>query len=270
MKLKYIPALLIGLFFTASCGNSSSSAEKSNVEKKEEIKDFIEKEFTYPLPTSFEVSRMLENASTSYSAKVVNNPEKVDAYVATWQKAANLGVYGADLSYAATFEKTQETLDFLEVSKKLIDDLNITSAFNASMAERIENNLENIDSLIFIVTESFYDTYNYLNQNGEEKTSILVIAGSVIEGLYITSELVKQSENKSELMGVLGNQKIQVAKLIELMEQHQEDEDVNKILPNLRYIQLVYDQLGEEAEMTEGQFSDISNGVTDMRNLIVE
>ena len=123
--------------------------------------------------------------------------------------------------------------------KKLIDELNITSAFNVGMAERVENNLENIDSLIFIVTESFYDTYNYLNQNGEEKTSILVIAGSVIEGLYITCELVKQSENKGELMGVLGNQKAQVTKLVELMEIHQEDENVSKILPNLRYIQLV-------------------------------
>jgi len=269
MKLKHISASLIGLCFIASCGSSTSSAEKSNTDKKEAIEDFVEKEFAYPLPTSFEVSQMLGNAGTSYTTGVVNNPEKVDEYETTWQKAANLGVYGADLSYAATFEKTQETIDFLKVSKELIDDLNITSAFNAGMAGRIENNLENIDSLIFIVTESFYDTYNYLNQNGEEKTSILVIAGSVIEGLYITSELVKKSENKGELMGVLSNQKTQVAKLIELMERHQEDKNVDKILPSLRYIQLVYDQLGEEGTMTEGQFSDISDYITKMRNLIV-
>ncbi len=268
MKIKYLPVVLAGLFVASSCSNSSNS-EQANTEKKEEIESFVEKEFTYPLPTSFEVSQMLGNASASYSDEIVNSAEKADEYVATWQKAANLGVYGADLSYAATFEKTQETIDFLEVSKKLIDDLNITSAFNVSMAERVENNIENIDSLIFIVTESFYDTYNYLNQNGEEKTSILVIAGSVIEGLHITCELIKQSENKGELMGVLANQKAQVAKLVELMETHQADENVSKILPNLRYIQLVYDQLGEESEMTDGQFSDISSGVTEMRNLIV-
>ena len=137
------------------------------------------------------------------------------------------------------------------------------------MADRIESNMDNVDSLIFIVTESFYDTYNYLNQNGEEKTSILVIGGSVIEGLYITCELVKMSEKKGELMSVLANQKGQVAKLVELMEQHADDENVGKILPNLRYIQLVYDQLGDDTEMTEGQFSDIASGVKDMRDLIV-
>lgn len=265
----YTSLMMTGLILFSACSGGSSSSEESKEEKKEEIESFVEKEFTYPLPTAFEVSQMLNNANTSYSEEIVNNPENVDEYVATWQKAANLGVYGADLSYAATFERTQETIDFLEASKKLIDELNITSAFNATMAGRIESNMNNVDSLIFIVTESFYDTYNYLNQNGEEKTSILVIGGSVIEGLHITCELVKMSENKGELMAVLSNQKTQVSKLVELMEQHGEDENVSKILPNLRYIQLVYDQLGEETEMTDGQFADIANGVKEMRDLIV-
>ena len=271
MKLNFgnVLATLAVVFLFSACGGGSSKNEQANEEKKEEIESFVEKEFTYPLPTAFEVSQMLNNANTAFSPEIVNSPDNIDNYVSTWQKAANLGVYGADLSYSATFERTQETIDFLEVSKKLIDDLNITSAFNSTMAERIESNMENVDSLIFIVTESFYDTYNYLNQNGEEKTSILVIGGSVIEGLYITCELVKMSENQGELMAVLANQKSQVAKLVELMEKHAEDENVSKILPNLRYIQLVYDQLGDDTEMTDGQFSDIAGGVKDMRDLIV-
>jgi len=268
--IKNIIVVLALAAFVIGCGNKAEKKKESiSMEKKEEIKSFVEKEFTYPLPTAFEVSEMLNNANTSYVTDVVNDPSRVDEYIATWQKATNLGVYGADLSYAATFDKTQETIDFLDATKKLIDDLNITSAFNATMAERIENSMDNIDSLIYIVTESFYDTYNYLNQNGEEKTSILVIAGSVIEGLYITCELIKASENKTELMGVLAEQKTQVTKLIELMEKHQEDTNVSKVLPDLRYIKLVYDQLGDTGEMTEGQFGDVSNSVQSMRAHIV-
>ena len=261
-------SLAIVATFLLSCGGGAAK-EDANAEKKQEIEAFVEKEFTYPLPTSFEVTRMLNDANTSFNGDIVNDPSKADQYVTTWQKAANLGVYGADLSYAATFDKTQETIDYLEVLRKMIDDLNITSAFNSMMAERIEGNLENIDSLIFIVTESFYDTYNYLNQNGEEKTSILVIAGSVIEGLHITCELVKMSENKEELMKVLANQKLQVIKLVELMEKFQDDKNVAKVLPDLRYINLVFDQLGEDASMTDGQFSDVSNSVKSMRDHIV-
>ena len=269
MKTKYLNlTLIIASFFIASCGGSSSD-NSANEEKKEEIESFVQKEFTYPLPTSFEISKMLSDANTSYSPDVVNDISKVDEYVTTWQKAVNLGIYGADLSYAATFEKTQETIDYLEASKKLIDELNITSAFNATMAERIESNIENIDSLILIVTESFYDTYNYLNQNGEEKTSILVIAGSVFEGLYITCNLIENSENKADLMKVLAAQRTQVIKLVELMESHQDDKNVSRVLPNLRYIKLVYDQLGESTDMTEGQFGDISKSVKEMRQEMV-
>ncbi len=254
--------------FLLSC-SSGGNQEDANAEKKQEIEEFVEKEFTYPIPTSFEVTKMLNEANTTFNGDVVNDPAKADQYITTWQKAANLGVYGADLSYAATFDKTQETIDYLEVLRKMIDDLNITSAFNSQMAERIEGNLENIDSLIFIVTESFYDTYNYLNQNGEEKTSILVIAGSVIEGLHITCELVKMSENKEELMKVLAGQKAQVNKLVELMEKFQDDENVAKVLPELRYINLVFDQLGDDTGMTDGQFSDVANSVKSMRDHIV-
>ncbi len=263
-------SLVVASFFLISCGGGEKAADnETSSEKKDEIESFVEREFTYPLPTAFEVSQMLGNANATYSEAILNDPSKVEEYVATWQKATNLGVYGADLSYAATFDQTQKTIDFLETSRKLIDDLNITSAFNATLAQRIEENMDNVDSLIFIVTESFYDTYNYLKQNGEEKTSILVIAGSVIEGLHITCELVKMSENKGELMAVLANQKAQVDKLVELMEEHQDDENVAKVLPDLRYISLVYDQLGEETEMSEGQFNDISNSVKSMRDHIV-
>ena len=265
----YVSSVVLVAIILSSCGGSGSTSESANTDKKQEIEEFVEKEFTYPLPTSFEVTQMLNNANTSFNSEIVNDPAKADQYVTTWQKAANLGVYGADLSFAATFDRTQETIDFLDVSRKLIDDLNITSAFNKSMAERIEANISNVDSLIFIVTESFYDTYNYLNQNGEEKTSILVIAGSVIEGLHITCELIKSSENKAELMGVLASQKAQVIKLVELMEKFQSDENVAKVLPDLRYINLVFDQLGDDAEMTEGQLSDITNSVKSMRDHIV-
>ena len=274
MKTKTTRSLLMMALFVyalSSCsGNKKQSNQEAISEKKQEIEAFVEEEFTYPLPTSFEVTQMLDKAKASFNSDVTNDPKRVSMYGTTWKKATNLGVYGADLSYAATFDKTQETLDFLEVSKKLIDDLNITSAFNKNMADRIKDNVDNIDSLIFIVTESFYDTYNYLNYNGEEKTSILVIAGSVIEGLHITCELIKMSENKEVLMGVLGNQKVQVSKLVELMEKFGDDKNVGMVLPDLRFINLVFSQLSEEVQMSEGQFLDIAESVKTMRERIIK
>lgn len=262
-------AFLIALGFVLTHCTSGNKGSEQAEQKKQELEEFVERQFEYPIPTSFEVTTMLRDANASYVTDVTNDPGKVDNYVAEWQKALNLGVYGADLSYSSTFDKQQETVRFLNASKDLIDKLDISTAYNQSLVNRIEENLENKDSLILIITESFYDTYNYLNQNGEEKTSLLVVAGSVIEGLYITSKLIESSDYNAELMNVLANQKDQVAELTKLMEKHAADENVNKVLPFLRYVNLFYDQLGDDGEISRGQFDDVSSSISDMRTEIV-
>lgn len=270
MKIKNIAFVLIAGILLSNCssGKKEANSEKAQ-EKKEELEAFVEENFEYPIPTSFEVTKMLQDASASYVSDITNSPANADKYVTEWQKALNLGVYGADLSYASTFDKQQQTVDFLDASRTLIDELNITTAFNEALVRRIEDNLENKDSLILIVTESFYETYNYLNQNGDEKKSLLVISGSVIEGLFITSELIKSSNYNADLMNVLAQQKSQVQKLTELLENHSEDENVNRVLPTLRYIKLFYDQIGDDTEISQGQFDDVATSISDMRSEIV-
>ncbi len=267
-KFRISALLILSAVVFNSC-NSGKQSEKQAEQKKEELEAFVEKTFEYPIPTSFEVTKMLQDANASYQDYIANSPSSVEKYITEWQKALNLGVYGADLSYASTFDKQQQTVEFLNASKRLIDELNISTAFNKSLANRVESNLENKDSLILIVTESFYTTYNYLNQNGEEKTSLLVVAGSVIEGLHITSKLIEASNYNKELMAILASQKAQVQKLTALLEAHSADDKVMKVLPFLRYVNLFYEQIGEDGEISEGQFKDISTSIAEMRAEIV-
>jgi len=260
--------VLISAFFINGCGDGSKSKE-SRV-PVESLESFVKSEFDYPIPTSYEVTNMLQKANANFVFNITNDPSNVENYITDWQKAMNLGVYGADLAYASTYKRQEETTKFMAASRKLIEDLNISSSFNKEMADRIETNLENSDSLILIITESFYETYNYLNKNGEEKTSLLVIAGSVIEGLHITSQLIIGSDYNQELLTILANQKNQVKQLVELMDAHADDENVNRVLPKLRFINLYFDQLGAETTISKGQFEDIYQSITDMRSSIVK
>ncbi|MFT6882835.1 MAG: hypothetical protein ACI83W_000718 [Marinoscillum sp.] len=267
-KVNVALLLLVSLVITY-CGDSKKASAEQAAEKKQELESFVEEQFEYPLPTAFEVTKMLQDANAKYDGEITNPAANVDKYVSEWQKALNLGVYGADLSYASTFDRRQESVEYLAASRRLIEDLNMTTAFNKNMADRIEENLENKDSLILIITESFYSTYNYLNQSGDEKISLLVVAGSVIEGLYITSALVESSNYDANLLAVLAAQKDQVEKLTNLMEKHAEDENVNRVLPFLRYVKLFYEQIGEGTEISKGQFDDVSSSISEMRATIV-
>jgi hypothetical protein len=269
-KLIYIMALLVSGSIVFSCGGSGSKDETANNEEtKKALEEFVEEEFEYPIPTSYEVVNMLQRAKANFVFDITNDPENAINYETKWQKAMNLGVYGADLSYSSTYNRQEETTKFLDASRKLVEDLDITTAFNEPMLDRIENNIENKDSLILIVTESFFNTYNYLNRNGEERTSLLVIAGSVIEGLHITSQLIISSDYNENLMMVLANQKDQIQKLVELMEAHADDQDVNRVLPKLRYIKLFYDQLGPDNIITKAQFNDVYESIKEMRATVV-
>lgn len=263
-----ISVLVIALAIITSCSGDKKEAAEGE-QQTAELQTFAEEVFKYPIPTSYEVTKKLQKANASYVFNITNDPDNVSKYATDWQKAMNLGIYGADLSYSSTYNKQEETNKFLQASRTLIEDLNISNAFTPEMADEIEKNLENKDAIILIVTQSFKDTYTYLNRNGEEKTSLLVIAGSVIEGLHITAQLIISSDYDETLLEVMANQKTQVKTLVELMDAHADDENVLRVLPALRYIDLFFDQLGEDTKISRGQFDDIYNSISDMRSKII-
>ena len=258
-----------GLIF--SCGNNKK-AENSVAqfeESTEKINEVVQNEFKYPIPTSFQISQLLQDANAAFILAITNPVENVDKYETQRAKALNLGIYGADLSYASTYNRKEETLELLKASKSLIDGLQISNVFTQSMANKIEENVENKDSLISIISHSFYRTYAQLNQNGQDKLALLVVAGSWIEGLYITTQLAISSNYDDRIMKIVADQKITANKLAELCEKYKDDADVNSILPLIRFMNLVYDGVIEGASISKGQLLDILDNVEATRNDIV-
>ncbi len=62
------------------------AASEKAAEKRQELEQFVEEQFEYPLPTSFEVTKMLQDANASYNSEITNDAGSVDKYVAEWQK----------------------------------------------------------------------------------------------------------------------------------------------------------------------------------------
>ena len=251
----------------SGCGGSSGSGSEGASEDITEIKEEIIRKFKYPIPSSFEVVDMLQNADAGFVLGITNSADNVDKYFTQRSKALNLGIYGADLSYVTTYNRQDETMSFLESSKRLINELEITSTFNQDFVEKVESNIENKDALIDIITESFYDTYNVLNEKGEDRLSLLVVAGSWIEGVYITTQIALSTGYNENFVNIIASQKAPLEELVRLMEEHSDNEDINAVLPQLRYIQEVYNRVGEE--LTQEQIDDIAKNIEDTRNEIV-
>lgn len=214
--------------------------DESASEKDELVREVID----YPLPTSFEVTKLLIDAGAGYILDICNRTENSGKYISLKSKALNLGIYGADLSYAATYNQTQETMQYLEVSAKLIDELQISSAFNQTLVDRVEQNLDNVDSLIIIISDSFYETYEYLQANEQDNLSLLVIAGSWIEALYITTQISIISSDNEKIVEIISDQRSSLTELIELLEEVKDNQMISEVYTGLSNIKVLYDASG--------------------------
>ncbi len=270
-----IMSILLSAFFLLSisaCKNRQSASEvKSTAPNTEEVydsKDDVIKEISeYPLPSSFEVTKLLVKAGASYILNLCNPIDNVNRYISLKSKALNLGVYGADLSYAATYNQAQETILYLDVSHELLTDLEIEAGFNEDMVSRIEHNLDNVDSLIIIISDSFVRTYKYLASNEQDDMSILVMAGSWIEALYITTQISMISKDNSEIIDIIVNQNVSLEKLLEVMVPISVIDTGADVYEGLMGLREIYQQSG--TGFTSEQLVDLINKTEELRKMII-
>lgn len=247
--------------------DDKKSATSQKIEK-EEIEEDV-REFVYPLPTSFEVTEMLNRIGASYILTLSNSPDNVDKYLTETKQALNLGVYGADLSYASTYNQKQQIISYMEASRKLIDALNISGALSSDVVEKVEQHQDDKDQLVEIITNTFYDTYEYLNVNDRGSVSMLVLAGSWVEALYITTNISEDTYQNKEMVKIVMDQKFSLNKLLDLMENYESDPAVNEVLEAMQPLAKVYNMVDDNA-ISEKQMNVIIKEVTEIRNDFVE
>ena len=254
-----------------ACKNENKSQTSDNASNGFDISDqkdnVINEISEYTLPTSFEVTKLLIEAGAGYIFDLGNDVENVGQYSNSSSKALNLGVYGADLSYAATYKQTQQTMQYLKASGQLIEELKIAGGFNKSLVERVDANLDNIDSLIIIISDSFYDTYNYLITNEQSDLSILVMAGSWIEAMFISTQISIISIDNKKIIDIIADQNTTLEKLIEVMEPIKESDMGASIYEGLTGLHEIYK--GISGEITSEQLMELISKTEGLRNTII-
>lgn len=266
--------LLLGVLIISLVNCKGGKDGKSSDEAKEEAKlerEEVEKtvrEVVYPLPTAFEVTEMINEIEASYIIGLTNEKENVDKYFTDKDQAINLGVYSADLSYASTYQMKQDVMNYMEASEYLIKELGITGAFDRKFIDKVESSINKKDELIDLITTSFYDTYEYLVKNNKEDLSLLVLAGSWIEAMYISCNISETVYNNPELVKIIMHQKSSLNKLIELLAPHKKHQTIQSVLMDLEPIKKVYDRVDEKG-ITEKQLNQIKEQTTLLRDKII-
>lgn len=298
MKFKHLSYFAFSTLITmglTSCGSPSSDKDKNSSEFKEaeqSLKEQIE-EVLYNIPSPSEIPYLLQATGAEFNESLLNPRNKVDQYASRTDKAAlNLGVYAADIGYLSSYDKTQEAIDYLNATKTLADNLGIIGSFDVEVLQKFEANISNKDSLTRLLDRTIKKTQSYLLDDNRNKLSALVVTGSFVEGLYISTGLIKSypkdllPDDKrnlvlTPLMRVVLEQKKSVSDLLKMLSSPavEQTEPVTSIVTDLKSLEAAYASLNIEEQiknnkanlvLTDKNLIEITNIVEKIRKSITD
>ncbi len=198
----------------------------------------------YSLPSPLETAMLIKRAGASYDAALLNNIENLSRYNTNLKMALNLGVYSADMSYTSLFDQTQNTLMYMGVARKLAEQLGVIGAIDETTIRRLEENMNNREVVMDIISETFMNSNAYLNENNRPAIAVMVLVGGWIEGLYIATQLTNGNmENNPRLVDRIVYQKLSLQTVISLLENHQENKDVKYIIGKMGELKSIFDEI---------------------------
>lgn len=221
----------------------------------------------YNMYLSVELSTLFETAGTVFSKELLNSPENINAYMTSYKKAMNLGVFAVDLSYARVFEQFEVAGRHFTAMQSLSEQMGIPGSFFEQTAKRFENNLTNKDSLISIANEVYYETETYLKDNERFATASVIILGGWVEAIYIGTHVAIESRN-AEVIERLIDQKYSLNNLLMMLSNYRSNEVVKEYIVMLEELHEVF--MAIEINVTSNYNAESKSGIAQMDKWIVE
>jgi hypothetical protein len=295
MNFKRSIYLILSAFVTLVLASCSSGGDKNkNSDEFKEAEQSLQKQIEdviYNIPSPTEIPYLLQATGAEYDASLVNPRSKTDQYASRTDKAAlNLGVYTADIGYLSSYEKTQESIDYLNSCKTLADNLNVIGTFDLEILKRFEANISNKDSLANLLNETVEETESFLKDDSRNKLAALVVTGSFVEGLHISTGLIQSYPRNilpddarnlilTPIMQVVLNQKKSVSDLLKMLSSVEQTDPISGIVSDLQELEKAYAALNIEDQikknradlvLTDKNLEQITAIVARMRKSIVE
>ena len=250
--VNFILLLVFLVFSLSSCRSDKDKKNKEsanseisddfNTELDDDLVDKINtaKRIFYSLPSPLETAMLIKSAGATYDETLLNPVSNAAKYSTNLKMALNLGIYSTDLSYASLFDQTQATLNYINAAKKMADGLEILDAIDEQTISRLEENINNRDVIIDIISETLLNSSSFLEDRGLQSTSAIILVGGWIEGLYIASNLVAPDADlkHNKLVERIVDQKLSLSIVINLLENNKESVEVQSVLKDIESLKI--------------------------------
>src|SRR5690554_2259170 len=265
--IRFLPIVALALLYSCESAETTDSAivqstveagfvDENSILTAKKVRDIF-----YSVPSPMEMASILKRTGATYDMTLLNDVKKVHSYSSARRQALNLGVYGADLSYVSVFNQNQEAIIYMSCTKKLADNLGVSKAFDDQMIERMETNVDNRDSLLSLISETYYMLDAYLKENDRDHISAMVIAAGWVEGLYLATSIASSDgEVDMSLIQRIAEQKISLDNLRDLVNTYNRRNQLDGIANDLDKIHEAYHEVSISSEGSNVE--KLSDGTT--------
>lgn len=272
--------------FLFSCGGDSKSTNETIA--NDSINKGVSKSDTsnnsaavFALPAPLQIATVLKNSSVVFSEKLLVPAKAKRTFSSDYFRAINLGIYTTDLGYSTLFGQKQTTLNYYKEVNTLLNDLQISPNITKNQFKNFEKNLDNSDSLCSVILKSFGQWQSYFQENKREEVGLYILAGTYIEGLYLSLNH-PTIQSKKEFRNLIGQQKLFLDNVLELSNYMDKKPEFDDLYSKLGAIQQAYEPIAVVVKQdnsgnsnvicsyTTKQLSDLVTVVNKVRNEVIK
>ena len=262
-RIQALPLLIgLGVFLATGCGGSQDEhAGHDHGTETEAVggmdtdgmavtsrQNTLTKIF-HAAPSPIETASLIKRSGANFHKDALNGANRASEYTTSDAQAINLGVYGADLSYATIFEENSTGLEYLAVIKSLSAELGVDDVLSGARIDELEANRNDREMLIDIVSDTFYELNERLKFNGQEDLAGLVVAAGWVEGMYLATRHLEEASE--ELKTRIAEQKLVLDDVMRLCQSYEQTEALEELLTSMEAIVAAYSDVSTaEAEGT--------------------
>ncbi len=253
--------IIFGLQFVAGCSGCSENQKSKKTDALTlpdslitdaplKLSEEIMGEVIGNISSPVEMAGLFKSSGVGFTERILNNPDNVSKYETSFKRALNLGVYSADLGYINTFDKNNIVISYLMAVKTLADGIRVGQFFDFNALHRMATSSTDLDTLMEMSVTSFNKMDSYLREQNRSNVSTLIVTGAWVEGLYIASNVVKESGDK-ELSIRIAEQKHIVNILEIILSNYDNEPNFAALVVDIQRLKQAYSSIKITTELGE-------------------
>jgi len=255
-----------------SCNSDADKKATETATDSTKVESNVDKNTLYRLPSPVEFYMFMRESKAKFAPKAMNKLENVSKYNTVTSKAMNFGVYASDLAYCTVYGQNQETFLYFSKAKQLADELGLTEGFDEKIANRIDKNINNSDSLQNITTDGYWEAVTYLESQDKSNLLPYILVGSWLESVHLAIASVQKFDANNPVVIRIAEQQLLLENLLDHLNSSADVDKLKDIISKLTDIQSSFDLLYDNTEdvmITKEQYQEITKKIETLRAEII-